>query len=121
MWLSGMQKPEDRTISDFRRNNIETLKKLFKQVVQICQKLGIVKLGLVASTIPSAIDGTKVKAVAFDYKARTEDALKEELKSVEEDIEKYLKDGITITKAEDILYGRDKSRFELSEEAIKNL
>lgn len=115
MWLSGMQMPDFRTISDFRKKNIEIIKKLFKQVVQICQKLGIVKLGLVA------IDGTKVKAVASDYKAKTEDALKEALKSVEEDIEKYLKDGITIDEAEDILYGRDKSGFELPEEAIKNL
>lgn len=115
MWLSGMQRPDFRTISRFRKDNIEVLKALFKQVVQICQKLGIVKLGLVA------IDGTKVKAVASDYKAKTEDALKEALKSVEEDIEKYLRDGITIDEAEDILYGKDRSGFELSEEAIKNL
>ncbi|MBA7698881.1 hypothetical protein ES703_107564 [subsurface metagenome] len=47
MWLSGRQKP------DFRKNNIKVLKKLFKQVVQICQRLGMVSLGLVA------IDGTK--------------------------------------------------------------
>ena len=56
MWLSGIQKPDFRTISDFRKNNIKVLKKLFKQVVQICQRLGMVSLGLVA------IDGTKVKA-----------------------------------------------------------
>jgi len=46
------------------------LKKLFKQVVQICQRLGMVSLGLVA------IDGTKVKASASDYGAKTKDALK---------------------------------------------
>lgn len=115
MWLSGMQRPDFRTISRFRKDNIEILKVLFKQVVQICQKLGIVKLGLVA------IDGTKVKAVASDYKAKTEDKLQEVLKLVEEDIEKYLRDGIVIDEAEDILYGKDKSGFELPEEVIKNL
>jgi transposase len=30
MWLAGMQKPDLRTISDFRKNNIKALKKLFK-------------------------------------------------------------------------------------------
>ncbi len=40
------------------------LKKLFKQVAQICQRLGMIGLGLVA------IDGTRVKAAASDYGAR---------------------------------------------------
>ena len=97
MWLSGMQKPDFRTISDFRKNNIRVLKKLFKQVVQICQRLGMVSLGLVA------IDGTKVKAATSDYGARTKDALKEALKSVEADIERYMADGLAIDKAEDAL------------------
>ena len=87
MWLSGMQKPDFRTISDFRKNNIKVLKKLFKQVAQICQRLGMVSLGLVA------IDGTKVKAATRDYGARTKDALKEALKSVEADIERYMAEG----------------------------
>jgi transposase len=81
MWLAGMQKPDFRTISDFRKNNIKVLKKLFKQVVQICHRLGMVSLGLVV------IDGTKVKAATGDYGARTKDALKEALKAVEADIE----------------------------------
>ena len=95
MWLSGMQKPDFRTISDFRKNNIKVLKGLFKQVVQICQRLGMVSLGLVA------IDGAKVKATASDYGAKTKDDLKEALKAVEADIEKYLAEGLAIDKAED--------------------
>ncbi|MCL0090087.1 transposase [Dehalococcoidia bacterium] len=76
MWLSGVQKPDFCTISDFRKSNIKVLKKLFKQVVQICQRLGMVGLGL------AAIDGTKVKAVASGYGARTQDSLKEAPKAV---------------------------------------
>lgn len=87
MWLSGMQKPDFRTISDFRKNNIKVLKKLFQQVVQICHRLGMVSLGLVA------IDGTKMKAAASDYGAKTKDALKEALKAVEADIDKYMAEG----------------------------
>jgi len=107
MWLSGMQKPDFRTISDFRKNNIRVLKKLFKQVVQICQKLGMVNLGLVA------IDGTKVKAAASDYGAKTKDALREALKTVEADIERYMAEGLAIDKAEDAIYGENKTGQEL--------
>ena len=107
MWLSGIQKPDFRTISDFRKNNIKVLKELFKQVVQICQRLGMVRLGLVA------IDGTKVKTAASDYGAKTKDALKEALKTVEADIEKYIAEGLAIDKAEDTLYGENKRGQEL--------
>ena len=107
MWLSGMEKPDFRTISDFCKNNIKVLKKLFKQVVQICQRLGMVSLGLVA------IDGTKVKAAASDYGARTQDSLKGALKAVESDIEKYMAEGLAIDKAEDTLYGENKTGQEL--------
>ena len=107
MWLSGMQKPDFRTISDFRKNNIKVLKKLFKQVVQICQRLGMVSLGLVA------IDGTKVKAAASDYGAKIQDSLKKALKTVEADIERYMAEGLAIDKAEDALYGENRTGQEL--------
>jgi hypothetical protein len=110
MWLSGTQKPDFRTISDFRKNNIRVLKELFKQVVQICQKLGMVTLGLVA------IDGTKVKAAASDYGAKTKDALREALEAVETDIERYMAKGLAIDKAEDTLYGQDRTGQELPKE-----
>ena len=107
MWLSGIQKPDFRTISDFRKNNIKVLKKLFKQVVQICQRLGMVSLGLVA------IDGTKVKAAASDYGAKVQDSLKKALKAVEADIERYMAEGLAIDKAEDALYGENRTGQEL--------
>jgi len=48
----------------------------------------MVSLGLVA------IDGTKVKAAASDYVAKTKNALKEALKAVEADTEKYMAEGL---------------------------
>ena len=115
MWLSGIQRPDFRTISDFRKNNIKVLKKLFKQVVQICHRLGMVSLGLVA------IDGTKVKAATSDYGAKTKDALKEALKAVEADIEKYMAEGLAIDKAEDTLYGENRAGQELPKEVKQAL
>jgi transposase len=115
MWLSGVQKPDFRTISDFRKNNIKVLKKLFKQVVQICHKLGMVSLGLVV------IDGTKVKAAASDYGAKTNDALKEALKAVEADVERYMAEGLAIDKAEDTLYGENRAGQDLPKEVKQAL
>ena len=61
IFLAAWQKPDFRTISDFRKNNLKELGLLFAQTVQLCHQLGMIKLGHVA------IDGTKIKANASDY------------------------------------------------------
>ncbi|MHC4416602.1 MAG: transposase, partial [Planctomycetota bacterium] len=55
--------PDFRTISDFRKLHLAELKGLFVQVLRLCQKAGLVKLGHVS------LDGTKVKANASRHKA----------------------------------------------------
>lgn len=54
IYLAGMQKPDFRTISDFRKNKKEYLCDCFKEVLQMCSQIGLVSLGHVA------IDGTKI-------------------------------------------------------------
>ena len=61
--LAANNCPDFRTISDFRRIHLERLKKLFVQVLRLCQEAGLVKLGYVA------LDGTKVNANASKHKA----------------------------------------------------
>lgn len=63
MAVTAMQKPDFRTIAEFRRRHLSALEGLFKQVLKLCQKAGLVKLGHVA------LDGTKVKANASKHKA----------------------------------------------------
>jgi transposase len=63
MAVTGMQRPDFRTISDFRRRHLEALRTLFVQVLRLCCKAGLVKLGHVA------LDGTKLKANASKHKA----------------------------------------------------
>src|SRR5436305_12856009 len=63
MAVTGMQTPDFRTISDFRKRHMAALKELFVQVLRLCQEAGLVKLGHVA------LDGTKVKANASKHKA----------------------------------------------------
>jgi transposase len=63
MAVTGMQRPDFRTISDFRKRHLIALGQLFVQVLRLCQQAGLVKLGHVA------LDGTKVKANASKHKA----------------------------------------------------
>jgi transposase len=63
MAVTGLQRPDFRTISEFRRRHLEALAGLFTQVLALCRQAGLVKLGHVA------LDGTKVKANASKHKA----------------------------------------------------
>src|SRR3954470_22527661 len=58
MAITARQQPDFRTISDFRLRHLEALAALFSQVLRICEKAGMVKLGHVA------LDGTKIQANA---------------------------------------------------------
>lgn len=63
MAVTGLSKPDFRTISEFRRRHLQALSALFVQVLRLCRAAGLVKLGHVA------VDGTKLKANASRHKA----------------------------------------------------
>jgi len=63
MAVTGLNKPDFRTISDFRKRHLPALQQLFIQVLRLCQAAGLVKLGHVA------VDGTKLRANASKHKA----------------------------------------------------
>ena len=63
MAVTGLNRPDFRTISDFRRRHLAALSGLFVQVLRLCRAAGLVRFGHVA------IDGTKVKANASRHKA----------------------------------------------------
>jgi transposase len=62
-FLAAGNEPAFRTISEFRRRHGEALSGLFSQVLRLCRRAGLVKLGHVA------VDGTKIKANASKHKA----------------------------------------------------
>lgn len=45
IYLAAWQQPNFRTINNFRKNNLKELGDLFVQIVHICQKLKMIKLG----------------------------------------------------------------------------
>lgn len=63
MAVSALQRPEFRTISDFRKRHLGALAGLFGQILRLCREAGLVELGHVA------LDGTKLKANASKHKA----------------------------------------------------
>lgn len=63
MVVTALQRPDFRTISEFRKRHLEALSGLFRQVPRLCQKADLVKLGHVA------LNGTKTRANASKHKA----------------------------------------------------
>src|SRR5688500_998986 len=45
MAVTGLQRPDFRTISDFRKRHLEALAALFTQVLRLCRQAGLIKLG----------------------------------------------------------------------------
>jgi transposase len=63
MAVTAVNRPDFRTISDFRKRHLSALADLFLQVLLLCRATGLVQLGHVA------IDGTKLKANASRHRA----------------------------------------------------
>ena len=60
---TGLNRPDFRTISYFRKRYLAALAGLFEQVLQLCRVAGLVQFRHVA------VDGTKVRANASRHKA----------------------------------------------------
>jgi transposase len=108
--LSGNQQPDHASIAEFRKRHLAALAQLFVQVLQLCERAGLVKLGHVA------IDGTKIKANASKYRTMTYAGLSEAEQKLVAEVRRLLAEAERIDAAEDELYGPDKRGDELPEE-----
>ena len=108
--LAAGNEPDFRTISDFRKIHLETLKGFFEQVLKIALAAGAMKVGRVA------LDGTKIKANASKHKAMSYDRMKEQEKAIRAQVEELLARAEAADAEEDALYGKDKRGDELPEE-----
>jgi transposase len=107
MAVSAMQRPDFRTISDFRKRHLTALGELFVQVLRLCQEAGLVKLGHVA------LDGTKVKANASKHKAMSYGRMKKAEGELEEIVKGWLRQAEGIDAREDEEPGAELSAEEL--------
>ena len=108
--LTANQRPNFRTISEFRRIHLEALKELFVQVLQLARVAGLVKLGHVC------LDGTKVKANASKHKAMSYGRMKEKEAEYRRQIKELLETARRVDTEEDRLYGKGHRGDELPAE-----
>jgi transposase len=83
MWLMKKLAPDHKTIADFRKDNVDCIKGVFKEFVYLCRSLDLYGAQLVA------IDGTKFRAVNSKSNNLNEKTVALRLKQTEEKIEQY--------------------------------
>jgi transposase len=79
--IVGADRPDFRTISDFRKLHLEVFCDVFRQVLRVAGEAGLVKLGNVAT------DGTKMPGNASRHKAMSYGYMRKEVDRLREDIE----------------------------------
>src|SRR6266403_879110 len=107
--VTGMQRPDFRTISEFRKRHLAALSGLFRQVLALCREAGLVKLGHVA------LDGTKIKANAGINKAMSYGRMKEAEPRLAAEVQRWLAQAAQTDKAEDRQLGASKRGDEMPE------
>src|SRR5215471_3725859 len=79
--IVGTERPDFRTISDFRKLHLDAFRDVFVQVLRIAGEAGMVKLGNIAT------DGTKIQGHASRHKAMSYGYMRKEADRLREDIE----------------------------------
>lgn len=92
MYLSGMQRPDHRTLCRFRALHREGVEQCFGDIVGICIGLGLVGLANVS------FDGTRIKANASGKRTKNKEAIDKQIKKLLDESEKT-------DRMEDELYG----------------
>ena len=100
MAVTGLNRPDFHTISEFRRRHLAALSDLFIQVLKLCQTAGLVKLGHVA------VDGTKLKANASRHKAMSYGHMKRIEPKLAAEVAEWLANAEAADKAEDAEHGQ---------------
>jgi Transposase and inactivated derivatives len=108
--LAADQRPDFRTLSDFRKQHLAALTDLFVQVLRLCQRAGLVKLGHIA------LDGTKVKANASKHKAMSYGRMVTEEARLQAEVQALLQQAEAADAREDVAYGQDRRGDELPAE-----
>ena len=107
MSIVALDPPDFRTISTFRKRHLKALAGLFVQVLKLCEKAGLVKLGHVG------LDGTKIKANASKHKAMSYERMEKRAAELEAEVARWLNAAEAADAEEDKLYGRDKTGDEM--------
>src|SRR2546422_8110356 len=97
--IVGSERPDFRTISDFRKLHLEAFIDVFVAVVRLAGEAGLVKLGNVST------DGTKIQGNASRHKAMSYGYMKQEVERLREDIEVLVTQAYQQDEAEEAALG----------------
>jgi len=111
--LAANQHPDHATLAAFRQQHLPALAGLFAQVLHLCQRAGLVKLGHVA------LDGTKVLANASKHKAMSYGRMAEAEQRLQQEIAAHLAAAQRVDAAEDAQHGTGRRGEELPAELTR--
>ena len=97
--VTAMNRPDHRTICEFRRRHLAALSDLFVQVLKLCQAAGLVQLGHVA------LDGTKIAANASKHKAMSYGRMKKAEAELKAEVDAWLAAAEAADAEEDARFG----------------
>ena len=97
--IVGQERPDFRTISDFRKLHLEAFKDVFVHVVRLAAEAGLVRLGNIAT------DGTKIQGNASRHKAMSYGYMQKEVERLREDIETMVTQAYQQDEADDAVLG----------------
>jgi transposase len=100
--IVGDERPDFRTISDFRKLHLDALADLFHQVLRLAHEAGLVQLGAWAT------DGSKFPGNASRHKAMSYGRAKKEEERLEAEIAELLKQQQQTDEAEDAALGSQR-------------
>lgn len=102
MAVTGLNRPDFRTISEFRKRHLAALSALFVQVLRLCRAAGLVQFGHVA------VDGTKLRAHASRHKAMSYGRMKSSETALAAEVSTWLARAGQADRAEDEAHGADR-------------
>ena len=99
MAIVGQERPDFRTISDFRKQHLEVCKEVCVQVVRVAGAAGLVQLGNVST------DGTKMPGNASRHKAMSYGSMTKAVERLREDSEALVTQAYHQDEAEEAALG----------------
>jgi transposase len=97
--IVGLDRPDFRTISLFRKTHLDAFAEVFVQVLRLAQAAGLVRLGTIA------VDGTKVQGNASRHKAMSYGYMTKEVIRLRAEIDALLKQAQEVDAQDDAALG----------------
>lgn len=111
--LACNQHPDHDSIAEFRKRHLGELAGLFVQVLKLCERAGLMKLGHVA------IDGSKLRANASKHKAMSYERMCAKEQQLAAEVKRLLKEAEAVDAAEEKRYGKGVRGDELPAELAR--